>query len=211
MDLILYSAQASFARPRIDLAQFTSAKAVWILLFEFHKFWWILFASKRSFIGFINRGDRNSWKRRAGDGVKEAYISSPATRAHHTLCNRKNLSRFHEKPCERLGVEHCIVSYIDLFFYFFFKVFPTYFRFVTLPYANTAILQDWFCGTSLNLGNLCGRALFTFKPLKSQEWPDIKREKAKTQWGVTWVNFCWVCAAGLSEPLRHYSLFCGQI
>ena len=29
--------------------------------------------------------------------------------------------------------------------------------------------------------------------------------------GVTWVNFCWVCATGLSEPLSHYSLFCGQI
>ena len=27
----------------------------------------------------------------------------------------------------------------------------------------------------------------------------------------TWVNFCWVCAAGLSEPLLHYSLFCGQL
>ena len=29
--------------------------------------------------------------------------------------------------------------------------------------------------------------------------------------GATWVNFCWVCAAGLSEPLPHYSLFCGQL
>ena len=29
-------------------------------------------------------------------------------------------------------------------------------------------------------------------------------------WLITWVNFCWVCAAGLSEPLPHYSLFCGQ-
>ena len=29
--------------------------------------------------------------------------------------------------------------------------------------------------------------------------------------GATWVNFCWVCAAGLSEPLPHYSLFCGLI
>ena len=28
--------------------------------------------------------------------------------------------------------------------------------------------------------------------------------------GVTWVNFCWVCAAGISENLPHYSLFCGQ-
>ena len=29
--------------------------------------------------------------------------------------------------------------------------------------------------------------------------------------GDTWVNFCWVCAAGLSEPLPQYSLFCGQL
>ena len=30
-------------------------------------------------------------------------------------------------------------------------------------------------------------------------------------WGATWVNFCWVCAAGFLEPLLHYSLFCGQL
>ena len=29
--------------------------------------------------------------------------------------------------------------------------------------------------------------------------------------GVAWVNFCLVCAAGLSEPLPLYSLFCGQM
>ena len=29
--------------------------------------------------------------------------------------------------------------------------------------------------------------------------------------GGTWVNFCGVCAAGLSEPLPHYSLFCDQL
>ena len=29
--------------------------------------------------------------------------------------------------------------------------------------------------------------------------------------GVTSVNFCWVCAAGLLESLPHYSLFCGQL
>ena len=28
---------------------------------------------------------------------------------------------------------------------------------------------------------------------------------------VKWVNFCWVCAAGLSEPLPHCSRFCGQL
>ena len=29
--------------------------------------------------------------------------------------------------------------------------------------------------------------------------------------GVTWANFWWACAACLSEPLPHYSLFCGHI
>ena len=29
--------------------------------------------------------------------------------------------------------------------------------------------------------------------------------------GGTWVNVYWVCAAGLSEPLDHYSLFFGQL
>ena len=29
--------------------------------------------------------------------------------------------------------------------------------------------------------------------------------------GGTWVNFCWVCAAGLSEPLPHDSVFCCQL
>ena len=28
--------------------------------------------------------------------------------------------------------------------------------------------------------------------------------------GGTWVN-CWVCAAGLTEPLPHYRLFCDQL
>ena len=29
--------------------------------------------------------------------------------------------------------------------------------------------------------------------------------------GATWVNFCWVCATGLSEPLSHYSLLCSHV
>ena len=29
--------------------------------------------------------------------------------------------------------------------------------------------------------------------------------------GGTWVNVCWVCAAGFSEPLPHYSLFFGLL
>ena len=30
-------------------------------------------------------------------------------------------------------------------------------------------------------------------------------------WGGTWVNFWSICAAGLSEPLPHYSVLCGQL
>ena len=40
----------------------------------------------------------------------------------------------------------------------------------------------------------------TFKVLLPEGWG-----------GGTWVNFCWVCAIGLSEPLPHYSLFCDQL
>ena len=29
--------------------------------------------------------------------------------------------------------------------------------------------------------------------------------------GGIWVNFCWVSAAGLSEHLHHFCLFCGHI
>ena len=48
--------------------------------------------------------------------------------------------------------------------------------------------------------------LTNFAPLPDQIWGII------FPWGGgTWVNFCWVCAASLSEPLSHYSLFCGQL
>ena len=26
-----------------------------------------------------------------------------------------------------------------------------------------------------------------------------------------WLNFCWVCATGLSDTLNHYHLFCDQL
>ena len=37
------------------------------------------------------------------------------------------------------------------------------------------------------------------------------RENPGERGGGTRVNFCRVCAAGLSEPLPHYSLFCDQL
>ena len=44
-----------------------------------------------------------------------------------------------------------------------------------------------------------------FRPTVLTHMPRARGE------GGTWVNFCWVCAAGLSEPQPHYSLFCGQL
>ena len=45
---------------------------------------------------------------------------------------------------------------------------------------------------------------------------NIKKDKVFFTWGGgwgggTWVNFCWACASGLSEPLPHYSQFCDQL
>ena len=48
-----------------------------------------------------------------------------------------------------------------------------------------------------------------FLKLWTSKLPDFPLE-GKTGWG-TWVNFCWVRAADLSEPLPHYSLFCAQL
>ena len=63
------------------------------------------------------------------------------------------------------------------------------------------------------LGNLVPRALFpVFKVGLEISHPASKaREKRPGDEVGTWVNFCWVCAAGLSEPLPNYSLFCGLL
>ena len=47
-------------------------------------------------------------------------------------------------------------------------------------------------------------ALYIFKNLEQGKY------SLYSQRG-TLVTFCWVCAAGLSEPLPHYNLFCGQL
>ena len=38
-----------------------------------------------------------------------------------------------------------------------------------------------------------------------------KRLQVTSPGGDICFNFCWECVAGLSEPLAHYSLFCGLI
>ena len=48
--------------------------------------------------------------------------------------------------------------------------------------------------------------------LYSMRWVRTGYEHLFSRGGeVTWVNFCRVCASGLSEPLLYYSLFCSQI
>ena len=46
--------------------------------------------------------------------------------------------------------------------------------------------------------------------LTDQQFIILPEIKPRREGGGTWVKFCWVCAAGLSEPLPHYSLFCGH-
>ena len=52
----------------------------------------------------------------------------------------------------------------------------------------TKVLSGWSCSTEM---------LHTASPGKGG--------------GVSWINVCWVCTAGLSEPLPHYSLLCGHL
>ena len=53
--------------------------------------------------------------------------------------------------------------------------------------------------------NMCTRTRLIFYRVS----PILPIYPANTARGGTRVNFCWVCAADLSEPLPHYSLFCG--
>ena len=46
-------------------------------------------------------------------------------------------------------------------------------------------------------------------PLRTRNFRNFRPELPGG--GGTWDSFCWVCAAGLLEPLPHYSLFCGQL
>ena len=58
----------------------------------------------------------------------------------------------------------------------------------------------------------CGKESVALRVLPE---PDNLRDcNALITWGGgggPWVQFCWVCTAGLSESQPHYSLFCGQL
>ena len=63
--------------------------------------------------------------------------------------------------------------------------------------------------TSGGLGRVC--AIEMYRSIGHVEFPKFQTGFARGGGWGTWDNFCWVCAAGLSEPLPHYSLFCGQL
>ena len=139
----LYSAQTSFAWPRIDLARLLRCDD-FRLSFEFVKVCWIHFSSLESFIGF------NIW----------CY---PISTIHSMFIYRWSWPRCHLVPptlCiilyggwiwanylensfeQRATTTNCRVSFIDLYI-----VFPRNFRIVFLPYTNTVILLEPYFGT----------------------------------------------------------------
>ena len=73
-------------------------------------------------------------------------------------------------------------------------------------------LFDLFHISGLNLGTVNFSQLSVRLYFDSSfNLENSKPRRGRGGGGSTWVNFCWVCAAGLSEPLPHFSLFCGQI
>ena len=80
---------------------------------------------------------------------------------------------------------------------------------------------SWRCSTKLSyvMDNLVLRSPWNCAGL--HKWSVTRYALRRVRWSPlirdpkgargTWINFCWVCVAGLSEPLPLYSLFCGQL
>ena len=136
----LYSAQASFAWPLVDLARPLQCvrlfRPFWIISFEFVKVCWIRFSSLESFIGFyiycypistilaclFAVGVRISWKKLCRKGNMEGEFEQIITKIRLSI---------------KTTTANCRVSFIDLYL-----VFPTNFRIVFLFLTNTAILLE---------------------------------------------------------------------
>ena len=137
----LYSAQSSFAWPRVDFG-----------------LCWIRFSSWESFIGFYIwcypistilaclftvevriSGKKLCWK----GPSRVAEMSSRASYLVYYIVWRVNLSKLSRKLvwAFRTTTTNCRVSFIDLY-----EVFPTNFRIVFLPNTNTVILLEPYCG-----------------------------------------------------------------
>ena len=60
---------------------------------------------------------------------------------------------------------------------------------------------------------LVRKKLYAIKSVLSHQSAPIAHQSSPGGWGGggTLVSVCWVCAAGISEPLPNYSLFFGQL
>ena len=157
----LYSAQASFSWPRVDLARLhrrAYSRPFWITSFEFVKDCGIRFSIWESFIGFytcyypittilaclFSVGVRISWKKlcwmRAWQ--RRWHLLSPTL--YIIILYRVNLNKLSRNFVEaiRTTTTNCRVSFIDLYL-----VFPTNSRIIFLPQTNAVILLEPYCGT----------------------------------------------------------------
>ena len=176
MDFFLYSAQASFSWPRVDLARLLRraySRSVWIVSFEFFKVCGIRFSIWESFIGFyiccyaistilvclFSVGVRISWK-------KLCWMRACRRKWHlvFPICilllyiewiwtNYCKLSRNFVRAIRTTTI-NCRVSFIDLYL-----VFPRNFRMIFLPHINTVILLEPYCGTITEPGLPVGESV----------------------------------------------------
>ena len=175
MDFFLYSAQASFSWPRVDLARLLRraySRPFWITSFEFVKVCGIRFSIWESFIGFyiccypittilaclFSVGVRISWKKLCWMRAWRRRWHLVSATLYIIIVYRVNLNKLSRNfvAAIRKTTTNCRVSFIDLYL-----VFPTNLRTVFLPHTNTVNLLEPYCGTITEPGlpvSLLGKA-----------------------------------------------------
>ena len=142
MDFFLYSAQASFSWPRVDLARLLRraySRPFWITSFEFVKVCGIRFSIWESFIGFyiccypittilaclFSVGVRISWKKLCWMRAWRRRWHLVSATLYIIIVYRVNLNKLSRNfvAAIRKTTTNCRVSFIDLYL-----VFPTNFR-----------------------------------------------------------------------------------
>ena len=137
MDFFLYSAQASFSWPRVDLARLLRraySRCVWIIFFEFVKVCGIRFSIWESFIGFyiccypistilaclFSVGVRISGKTLCWKGAwrRKWHLVSPTL--YIIIVYRVNLNKLSRNlvGASRTTTTNCRVSFLDLYLVF---------------------------------------------------------------------------------------------
>ena len=157
----LYSAQASFSWPRVDLARLLRraySRPFWITSFEFVKVCGIRFSIWESFIGFyiccypittilaclFSVGVRISWKKLRWMRAWRPRWHLVSPTLYIIIVYRVNLNKLSRNfvGALRTTTTNCRASFIDLY-----VVFPRNFRILFLPHTNTVILLEPYCGS----------------------------------------------------------------